>query len=209
MQGHFRLARVGGPVAGFLDVHAAARGLILDPALRHTVARGGACGRVLHSGQCPVVGGGPGTLPGVPAPSRAVPQFPGGAEGVQAARSRRGSRGAPPAGSCGSSSRSESVSSSTKGGVLAAASKSPHPDDFVCHVQRRRILRGDVGSAIAVSLCLRAERGTDLLWLSCACGSPFCGMCCGCGGVWVGEPDVGFASHTFDGWCPALLPGPR
>ena len=43
VQGHFRLARVGDSVDRLLDVHAAACGLIQDPALRHPVAQGGAC----------------------------------------------------------------------------------------------------------------------------------------------------------------------
>ena len=38
VQGHCRLSRVGDSVDGLLDVHAAARGLIQDPALRHPVA---------------------------------------------------------------------------------------------------------------------------------------------------------------------------
>ena len=38
VQGHCRLSRVGDSVDGLLDVHAAARGLIQDPALRHLVA---------------------------------------------------------------------------------------------------------------------------------------------------------------------------
>ena len=38
VQGHFRLARVGDSVDGLLDVHAAACGLVQDPALRHPVA---------------------------------------------------------------------------------------------------------------------------------------------------------------------------
>ena len=35
VQGHCRLSRVGDSVDGLLDVHAATRGLIQDPALRH------------------------------------------------------------------------------------------------------------------------------------------------------------------------------
>ena len=46
VQGHLRLARLGDPVDDLLDVHAAARGLIEDPALRYTVAQGSECGRV-------------------------------------------------------------------------------------------------------------------------------------------------------------------
>ena len=38
VQGHCRLSRVGDSVDGLLDVHAAARRLIQDPALRHPVA---------------------------------------------------------------------------------------------------------------------------------------------------------------------------
>ena len=38
VQGHCRLSRVGDSVDGLLDVQAAARGLIQDPALRHPVA---------------------------------------------------------------------------------------------------------------------------------------------------------------------------
>ena len=38
VQGHCRLSRVGDSVDGLLDIHAAARGLIQDPALRHPVA---------------------------------------------------------------------------------------------------------------------------------------------------------------------------
>ena len=38
VQGHCRLSRVGDSVDGLLDVHAAACGLIQDPALRQPVA---------------------------------------------------------------------------------------------------------------------------------------------------------------------------
>ena len=38
VQGHCHLSRVRDSVDGLLDVHAAARGLIQDPALRHPIA---------------------------------------------------------------------------------------------------------------------------------------------------------------------------
>ena len=65
------------------------RGLIQNPALRHPVAQGGACGRVSHRGQRSVIGAGLGVLLGVPAFSGAVAPFPRGAEDGHAARRRR------------------------------------------------------------------------------------------------------------------------
>ena len=93
VQGHFRLARVGDSVGGLLDVHAAAHSLIQDPALRHLVAQGGACGRVSHRGQRSVIGAGLGVLLGAPAFSGAVAPFPRGAEGGHAAHRRHRFRG--------------------------------------------------------------------------------------------------------------------
>ena len=93
VQGHLCLARVGDPVDGLLDVHAAARGLIQDPAPRHPVAQGGACGCVSHCGQRPDILAGSGLFLGAPVFSGAVAPVPSGAEGGHAARRRRGFRG--------------------------------------------------------------------------------------------------------------------
>ena len=65
-------------------------------------------------------------------------------------------------------------------GVPFAASESQRPDDLVCRVgDRGRSLRGAAGSAIVVSLCLRAGDG---VWIS----RGWC-TCCGRSGAWVGE----------------------
>ena len=93
MQGHLRLARVGDSVDGLLDVHAAACGFSQDPALRHLVAQGGACGRVSHRGQRSVIRAGLGVLLRAPALAGAVAPFPRGAEGGHAARRRCRFRG--------------------------------------------------------------------------------------------------------------------
>ena len=67
-------------------------GLILDPALRHTLTQGGTCGRVSHHRQSPVVGGQSGMLPGATALSSAVIPCPCEAEGLYAACWRCGPR---------------------------------------------------------------------------------------------------------------------
>ena len=67
-------------------------------------------------------------------------------------------------------------------GVSFAASESQRPDDLVCLPSvgdRGRVLRGAAGSAIAVSLCLRAGGGVRNSRGWCTC--------CGRGGAWVGE----------------------
>ena len=89
VQGHFRLARMGDPVDGLVDVHAAPRGLIQNPAPRHPVAQGGTCGRVPHRGQRSVMGACSGVWLGAPGFSGAVAPFPRGAEGGPDARRRR------------------------------------------------------------------------------------------------------------------------
>ena len=81
VQGHFRLARMGDSVDGLLDLHAAARGLIQNPALRHPVAQGGARGRVPHRGQSSVIGAGSEVSLGASVFSGATAPFPRGAEG--------------------------------------------------------------------------------------------------------------------------------
>ena len=72
VQGHFCLACLGYSVDCLLDVHAAARGLIQDPALRQPVAQRGACSRVSQRGQRPVIGARLGVLLEAPAFSCAV-----------------------------------------------------------------------------------------------------------------------------------------
>ena len=138
VQGQFRLAPVGDPVEGLLDVHAAARGVIQDPALRHPVAQGGAFGCVLHRGQCPVIGAGSGVLPGAPVFSGAVAPFPRGAEGGQDARRRRGFRGHAARGRPWNHLQVRVRIRVLLGGVPVPASESQRPDDLLCRVQRRR-----------------------------------------------------------------------
>ena len=138
VQGHFRLARVGDSVDGLLDVHAAARGLIQNPTLRHPVAQGGACGRVPHRGQHSVIGAGSGVSLGAPVFSGAVAPFPRGAEGGHAARRPRRFRGRAARGGL-----PDYLQVGVRARVLLwevpfAASESQRRDDLVCRVQRRR-----------------------------------------------------------------------
>ena len=138
MQGHFRLARVGDSVDSLLDVHAAARGLIQNPALRHPIAQGSACGRVPHRGQRSVIGAGSGVSLGAPVFSGAVAPFPRGAEGGHAARRRRRFRGRAARGGLW-----DYLQVGVRARVLLwevpfAASESQRPDDLVCRVQPRR-----------------------------------------------------------------------
>ena len=138
MQSHCRLTRVGDSVNGLLDVHAAACGLIQDPALSHPVAQGGACGRVSHSGQRSVIGAGLGVLLGAPAFAGAMAPFPRGAEGGHAARRRRRFRGRAAHGGLRYFLQVEVRARVLLWGVSFAASESQRPDDLVCCVQRRR-----------------------------------------------------------------------
>ena len=132
VQGHCRLSCVGDSVDGLLDIHAAACGLIQDPALRHPVAQGGACGRVSHRGQRSVIGAGLGVLLGAPAP------FPRGAEGGHAARWRRRFRGRAARGGLRHFLQVGVCARVLLWGVSFAVSESQRPDDLVCCVQRRR-----------------------------------------------------------------------
>ena len=138
VQGHFCLARVGDPVDGLLDVHAAARHLIQNPALLHPVAQGGACGRVPHRGQRSVVCAGSGVLLRAPVFSGAVATFPRGAEGGHAVRRRRGFRGRAARGGLWDHLQVGVRARVLLFGVPFAASESERPDDLVCRVQRRR-----------------------------------------------------------------------
>ena len=116
VQGHLRLARVGNPVDDLFDFHAAARGLILDPALRYTVAQGGAGGRVPHCRQCAVIRGGKVVLPVAPAFPGAVARFPAGQEARTLPSGGAGPAGALPAGASAIIYRSKSASVSPGGG---------------------------------------------------------------------------------------------
>ena len=135
VQGHCRLARVGDSVDGLLDVHAAACGLIQDPALRHPVAQGYACGRVSHRGKRSVIGAGLGLLLGAPAFAGAVAQFSRRTKGGHATHRRRRF--------CGRAARGGLRDFLQVGvrarillwGVSVAASESQRPDDLVCCVQ--------------------------------------------------------------------------
>ena len=89
VQGHCRLSRVGDSVDGLLDVHAAACGVIQNQALRHSVAQGGACGRVSHCGQRSIIGAGLWVLLRAAAFAGAVASLPRGAEAGHPARRRR------------------------------------------------------------------------------------------------------------------------
>ena len=138
VQGHFRLARVGDSVDGLLDVHAAACGLIQDPALRRPVAQGGAWGRVSHRGQRSVIGAGLGVLLAAPAFAGAVAPFPHGAEDGHAARRRRRFRGRAARGGLWDFLQVGVRARVLLWGVSFAASESQRPDDLVCCVQRQR-----------------------------------------------------------------------
>ena len=138
MQGHFGLACMGAPVDGLLDVHAAARGLIQDPALRHPVAQGGACGHVSHRGQRSVIGARLGVLLGAPVFSGAVAPFPRGAEGGHTACRRRRYRGRAARGQLRNYLQVGVRARVLLWRVSFAASESQCLDDLVCRVQRRR-----------------------------------------------------------------------
>ena len=159
VQGHFCLSRVGNSVDGFMDVHAAARGLILDPALRHTIAQGGACSGASHCGQRPVVGGRPGMLSGAPALAGAVHFFHAGQRASMLPIAGVGLAGAPLEGAVAITSKSESVSLSSWWGSPPQL-WSPSALMISCAASsvgdQGHVLRGAVGSAIAVLLCLRA-----------------------------------------------------
>ena len=137
VQGHCRLSRVGDSVNGLLDVHAAACGLIQDPALRHPVAQGGACGRGSHLGQRCVIGAGLRVLFGAPAFAGAVAPFPRGAEGGHADRRRRRFRGRASRGGLRYCLQVGVRARVPLWGVSVAVSESQCPDDLVCRVQRR------------------------------------------------------------------------
>ena len=138
VQGHFCLARVGDSVDGLLDVHAAPGGLIQNPALRHPVAQGGACGRVSHGGQRSVIGAWSGVSLGAPVFSGAVTLFPRGAEGGQAARWQRRFRGLAACGGLWDYLQVRVRARVLLWEISFTASESQRPDDLVCRVQRRR-----------------------------------------------------------------------
>ena len=91
--------------------------------------------------------------------------FPRGADRGYAARRRRRFRGRAPAGGSGNASRSESVPASSCGGS-PSPSLSPSALMTSCASSsvgdRGRVLRGAAGSAIAMSLCLRAGGGVRM-----------------------------------------------
>ena len=138
VQGHFRLARMGDSVDHLLDVHAAARGLIQNPALRHPVAQGGACDHVPHCRQRSVIRAGLGVLFGAPPFSGAVVPPPRRAEGGHAARRRRRFRGRAARGGLQVYLQVGFRARFFLWGVSLAASESQRPDDLVCRVQRQR-----------------------------------------------------------------------
>ena len=193
MQGHFRLARLGDSVDGLLDVHAAACGLIQDPALRHSVAQGGACGRVSHRRQRSVIGAGLGVLLGAPAFAGAVAPFSRGAEGGHAARWWRRFRGRAASGGLRDFLLVGVRPRVFLPGVTLAASESQRPDDLYCAASsvgyRGRVLRGAACYTIVVSLCLRAGGGVRISRGWCTC--------CGRGGAWVWELVRQFGRPAF------------
>ena len=185
VQGHLCLARVGDPVYGILKVHAAARGLIRDPALRYAVAQGCACDRVPDRGHAPLSAAGRGCCLGhQPSPV----QWPGFHAGQRAGVLLLGasSVGGPP-----SPPRSPSA-------LMTSCAASSVGD-------RGRLLRGALGPAIVVSLCLRAGDGVRT-----SCGCPvlvavrFFARAVGVVGCGLGSLNVGPA-----GWYRALHPGLR
>ena len=182
VQGHFRLARVGDSVDSLLDVHAAARGLIQNRALRHPVAQGGACGRVPHRRQHSVIGAGSGVSLGAPVFSGAVAPIHAGQRAGTLPAGGVNSAGVLPAGGSGIISRLESAPASSCGRSPSPA-LTPSALMTWCAASsvgdRRRVLRGAAGSAIVVSLCLRAGDGVRISGGWCTC--------CGRGGAWVGE----------------------
>ena len=123
------------------------------------------CGRGFHLGQRSVVGIGLGVLSGAPAFAGAMAPFPRGANRGYAARRRRRFRGRAPRGGSGNASRSESVPASSCGGS-PSPSLSPSALMTSCASSsvgdRGRVLRGAAGSAIAMSLCLRAGGGVRM-----------------------------------------------
>ena len=169
VQGHCRLARVGDSVNGLLDVHAAACGLIQDPALRHPVAQGGACSRVSDRGQRSVYEPGLGVLLGAPAFAGAVAPFPRGAEGGHAARRRRRFRWRAARGGLRDFLQVRVRARVLLWGVAVAASESQCPDDLVCCVQRRRsgacFAWGRRFGHCCVAVPKGRGRGADFPWL--------------------------------------------
>ena len=119
---------------------------------------------------------------GAPAFAGAVAPFPRGAEAGHAARRRRRFRWPASPRGLGYFLQVGVRARVPLWGVSFAVSQSQRPDDLVCCVKRRRsgrVLRGAAGSAIVVSLCLRAGGGVRI--------SRGWGTCCGRGGAWVGE----------------------
>ena len=169
VQGHCRLSRVGDSVDGLLDVHAAARGLIQDPALRHPVAQGGRCGRGFHLGQRSVIGAGLRVLFGARAFAGAVAPFPRGAECGHAARRRRRFRGRASRGGLRHCLQVGVRARVPLWGVPFPVSESQRPDDLVCFVQRRRwgarFAWGHGFRHCCVAVPKSRGRGADVLWL--------------------------------------------
>ena len=98
------------------------------------------------------------------------PHFHAGQRACTLPASDAGPAGTPPAGPLGSAPGQSPCPGPPGRGVPAAALKFQRPDDLVCLVQRQRSaarFAGAVGSAIAVSLCLRAGDGVPTF-----CGLP-------------------------------------
>ena len=135
-----------------------------------------------HRGQRSVIGAGLGLLLGAPAFAGAVAPFPSGAEGGHAARRRRRFRGRAARGGL-----QDFLQVGVRARVLLWGVSSPplSPSALMTSCaassvgDRGRVLRGAAGSAIVVSLCLRAGGVVRISRGRCTCSGP--------GGAWVGE----------------------
>ena len=111
-----------------------------------------------------------------------------------------GSAGAPPVGGSGNASRSESVPASPCGGS-PSLSLSPSALMTSCASSsvgdQGRVLRGAAGSAIAVSLCLRAGGGVRMSRGWCVGALVRCSVW----GWWMGIPGGALYSVARGVWC--------
>ena len=176
------------------------------PALRYTVAQGGACSRVPHRGQRPVIGGGSEVFPGhQPSPVQWL-RFHAGQRAGTLPAGGAGPAGALSAGASGDTYHLQvglRIRVLWGGGVPFATSESQRHDDLLRRVQRRRSeARFASGRGLCHCCVAVPESGgwsADLLWLSPVCSGPFCCTCPGPGGVWVAELE-----HWLRGLVPSV-----